>query len=65
MRQPNFCNHEKSTNFVKTKFENMKRIVLTFMAVVAALTAVLFVADFSIPKLDIGKYLFRSKAEVK
>ena len=39
MRQSNFCNHEKSTNFVKTKFENMKRIVLTFMAVVAALTA--------------------------
>lgn len=39
MRQSNFCNHEKSANFVKTKFENMKRIVLTFMAVVAALTA--------------------------
>lgn len=39
MRQSNFCNHEKSANFVKTKFENMKRFVLTFMAVVAALTA--------------------------
>ncbi len=39
MRQSNFCNHEKNANFVKTKFENMKRIVLTFMAVVAALTA--------------------------
>ena len=34
-----FCNHEKNANFVKTKFTNMKRIVLTFMAVVAALTA--------------------------
>ena len=33
--------------------------------VLPALTAVLFVWDFTIPKLDIGKYLFRSKAEMK
>ena len=32
---------------------------------VPLITAVLFVADFSMPKLDIGKFLFRSKAEVK
>ena len=37
--------------------------VVYYMA--AALTAVLFVADFSIPKLDIGKLLFRSKAKMK
>lgn len=40
-------------------------VITVVYHVVAALTAVLFVADFSIPKLDIGKYLFRSKAEVK
>ena len=33
--------------------------------VVPAVTALLFVWDFHIPKLDIGKYLFRSKAETK
>ena len=32
---------------------------------VPAVTALLFVWDFSMPKLDIGKYLFRSKAEAK
>ncbi len=32
---------------------------------VPLVTAVLFVADFTIPKLDIGKFLFRSKAETK
>ena len=40
-------------------------VIAVVYHVVAALTALLFVADFSIPKLDIGKYLFRSKAEVK
>ena len=33
--------------------------------VVPAVTALLFVLDFTIPKLDIGKYLFRTKAEMK
>ncbi|MBE6978073.1 MAG: CDP-diacylglycerol--serine O-phosphatidyltransferase [Ruminococcaceae bacterium] len=33
--------------------------------VVPLITAVLFVADFSIPKPDIGKFLFRSKAEAR
>ena len=40
-------------------------VITVVYYVAAALTAVLFVADFSIPKLDIGKLLFRSKAEVK
>ena len=33
--------------------------------VVPAVTALLFVLDFTIPKLDIGKYLFRSRTEAK
>ena len=39
--------------------------VFAIYHVLPALTAVLFVWDFTIPKLDIGKYLFRSKAEMK
>ena len=42
-----------------------ENVITVVYYVAAALTAVLFVADFSIPKLDIGKYLFRSKAEMK
>ena len=42
-----------------------ENVVQVIYYVVPLLTAVLFVADFPIPKLDIGKYLFRSKAEVK
>lgn len=40
-------------------------VITVVYYVAAALTAVLFVADFSIPKLDIGKLLFRSKAKMK
>lgn len=34
-----FCNPEKSTNFVKTKLENMKQIFLTLFAVLASVAA--------------------------
>ena len=39
--------------------------VFAIYHVLPALTAVLFVWDFTIPKLNIGKYLFRSKAGMK
>ncbi len=42
--------------------ENVANIIYY---VVPAVTAALFVWDFSIPKLDVGKYLFRSKAKMK
>ena len=40
-------------------------VLLVIYHVVPAVTAVLFVWDFTIPKMDIGKYLFRSKENAK